>query len=177
MTIDAPEVSLSIGKGEYLLTLTAYFSLAMVDSALKWLARRLGISKKDVEENFEARLRLQKAVFFLKFMKIEPFTNYSFDLYLRGPYSPALADEYYELPDDEAQGDYSLLPDVDSLLSWFMDHDIDWLEVATSILSLWSKGVREADEIYDVLKLSKPWVSEGYFSGVLGELRARGILR
>jgi uncharacterized protein YwgA len=42
-------------------------------------------------------LRVQKAVFLLKHLSIKPFTDYEFDMYLRGPYSPSLAEDYYGL--------------------------------------------------------------------------------
>ncbi len=44
---------------------------------------------------FEDRLKLQKIVYIAKCFGID--LGYSFNEYLRGPYSPELADDYYEL--------------------------------------------------------------------------------
>ena len=46
-------------------------------------------------DTFEDRLRLQKIIYIAKHFGIN--LGYSFNEYLRGPYSPELADDYYEL--------------------------------------------------------------------------------
>jgi uncharacterized protein YwgA len=50
------------------------------------------------KEQYEHRLIAQKTVYLLK-MKGIPF-EYGFNLYVRGPYSPAFANEYYAHSDD-----------------------------------------------------------------------------
>ncbi len=45
--------------------------------------------------NFDDRLKLQKIVYIAKYFDID--LGYSFSEYLRGPYSPELADDYYKL--------------------------------------------------------------------------------
>lgn len=46
-------------------------------------------------DTFEDRLKLQKLVYIAKFYGID--LGYHFNEYLRGPYSPELADDYYTL--------------------------------------------------------------------------------
>ncbi len=47
--------------------------------------------------DFNSRLRAQKSVYLLKALGVSPFTEYDFGYYIRGPYSPALARDYYAL--------------------------------------------------------------------------------
>jgi uncharacterized phage-associated protein len=62
------------------------------------------------------------------------------------------------------------------LFSWFMDHDTKWLEVASSILSIKeTEGRIDANQLYRVLRMSKPWVTEGTFDQVTTELRIHGL--
>lgn len=46
---------------------------------------------------FSQRLRIQKAVYLLKAFGYEPVRNYSFGSYIRGPYSPELANHYFSI--------------------------------------------------------------------------------
>src|SRR2546426_9906991 len=49
--------------------------------------------------NFPKRLRIQKSIYLLKALGYEPVAHYSFGSYVRGPYSPELARDYYSLSD------------------------------------------------------------------------------
>jgi len=58
-------------------------------------------AKKKLDVNdFEDRLLMQKGCFILNTMGVEP--KYNFGLYIRGPYSSDLADDYYELHIDSS---------------------------------------------------------------------------
>lgn len=46
---------------------------------------------------FQSRLRIQKAIYFLRAFGYGPAQEYSFGDYFHGPYSPRLANQYYEL--------------------------------------------------------------------------------
>ena len=46
---------------------------------------------------FQSRLRIQKAIYFLRAFGYDPAREYSFGDYFHGPYSPKLANQYYEL--------------------------------------------------------------------------------
>ncbi|MGC9108605.1 MAG: hypothetical protein ACP5IE_10520, partial [Infirmifilum sp.] len=52
----------------------------------------------DVKNSFDDRLRLQKYVFIMEKLNLD--LGYSFNMYLRGPYSPALAIDYYNYSDN-----------------------------------------------------------------------------
>ena len=64
--------------------------------ALLWLANELGIDKTELtkKENFDARMKFQKASFLLAHLKVSPFDLFYFNMYLRGPYSSGLAAQY-----------------------------------------------------------------------------------
>ena len=62
---------------------------------LAWLAR---LSPVGIDlQTFQGRFFAQKGVFLLKHLRYEPALAYSFSLYIRGPYSPSLARDYYSL--------------------------------------------------------------------------------
>jgi len=47
--------------------------------------------------SFQSRLRIQKAIYFLQAFGYGPAREYSFGDYFHGPYSPKLANQYYDL--------------------------------------------------------------------------------
>ena len=55
-------------------------------------------SYKFTIKSFEDRLRLQKIVYIAKYFDIN--LGYSYNQYIRGPYSPDLARDYYKLAED-----------------------------------------------------------------------------
>ncbi|MGC9107083.1 MAG: hypothetical protein ACP5IE_02690 [Infirmifilum sp.] len=69
-------------------------SLDIVLAILKYAKSDLHL---DVKNSFDDRLRLQKYVFIME--KLNLNLGYSFNQYLRGPYSPALAMDYYNNSD------------------------------------------------------------------------------
>jgi len=143
---------------------------------LAWLVRFLGLSVEELLDpnSFDSRLRVQKAVFFLKHLGVKPFTEYEFNMYLRGPYSPALAQDYYRLRGVEPTS--VDLGDRADLLRWFMAHRSDWLEVCTSILSIRERYPKIGDEeTYELITFSKPWVERSFFEDVIKELKAKGL--
>ncbi|KAF5432119.1 putative protein YwgA [Candidatus Methanophagaceae archaeon] len=91
-------------------------------------------------EKFEHRLMLQKYVFISKFFGFNP--GYSYSIYLRGPYSPALADDYYNFADcyTSYENDYTKELggfNTDKFLEVIDGKDAKWLEIAATILSVY----------------------------------------
>jgi uncharacterized protein YwgA len=145
---------------------------------VRWLIRLLGIGPKELIKttSFNKRLRVQKAVLLLNHLGVSPFTNYAFNLYLRGPYSSSLAADYYKLGKINAK---RVRLDENSMktLKWFTSKDETWLEVASSILSLRERyGAVMDGEIYSTLRMSKPWVDEPMYKGVTADLAEHGLL-
>ncbi len=97
----------------------------------------LGIYKFNIDE-FDNRLMLQKLVYISKFFGID--LGYSFNYYLRGPYSPELADDYFRL----AELDWNALrekipkittPEFEKFVNFVRGKDIELLEgIATGLV-------------------------------------------
>ena len=109
-------------------------------SFMKFLEKEAGF-KFDVEK-FEHRLMLQKYVFISKFLGLN--LGYSHSIYLRGPYSSALADDYYKLADHYSsyRGDYTKALeslDTEKFLEVIEEKDAKWLEIASTILSVYDR--------------------------------------
>jgi len=147
--------------------------------SLRWLVDFAGVSLEEIkaEDGLESRLKLQKAVLLLKHLGVAPFTSYDFNLYVRGPYSPDLARDYYSMEKDIAPADVKLREEEKELLRWFLSHDSDWLEIASSLIWL-RKAYRKAgeEEMYSILKLSKPWVGREEFRKIYRELESRRVI-
>ena len=96
----------------------------------------------DNDNGFINRLKLQKLVYFAQ-KRFNLPTNYSYNLYRNGMYSPDLTDDYYNIgvydlenfnPNDYT--DYSLPEEFnqDRFLSIFLEKSASWLEVGSTIL-------------------------------------------
>lgn len=62
---------------------------------LTTLASKTG--KRFDGRTFDSRLRIQKAMYLLRELGFEPARRYAYGSYFRGPYSPALARDYYAM--------------------------------------------------------------------------------
>ncbi|MEM3845039.1 MAG: hypothetical protein QXU98_05000 [Candidatus Parvarchaeota archaeon] len=132
------------------------------------LLKALGYSLKDVRDGlegtvysnkFDNRLKIQKIVFLLE-SKTKAF-DYDFSLYLRGPYSPGLAKDYYNITDGDTTsitGDKILNENVIKLAQLLNEKDPVWIEIASTIIMMrdpedtWSKTIeRVKDFKSDVL--------------------------
>jgi len=107
---------------------------------MNFLEKEAGF-KFDVEK-FEHRLMLQKYVFISKFMGLN--LGYPYSIYLRGPYSSELADDYYKLADHYLSytGDYTEATgslDTKKFLEVIEGKDVKWLEIASTILSVYDR--------------------------------------
>jgi uncharacterized protein YwgA len=147
----------------------------MNEASVGWLMEHLGVSAKAIDTSFSARFRLQKAAYLLKQLGVGPFSGYGFSLYIHGPYSPTLAEQYYST---KPGGSAHLSPDIVDKLDWFVDHPDNWIELASAILSLRESnpGISD-DDLLPTLRMSKPWVTDSAFEGVLNDLDSRGLIR
>jgi Uncharacterized conserved protein len=105
---------------------------------IEFLKHRCGFTFN--KDDFDHRIMLQKYVFIAKFLGWNH--RYSYNIYLRGPYSPNLADDYYSLSDPtpfENYNDYLKDMDLDEFKNVINEKDIPWLEIGTAILSLYDR--------------------------------------
>lgn len=92
---------------------------------------------------FEHRLMLQKYIYIAKFFGLN--LGYPYGIYLRGPYSSALADDYYKLAEKEHmvyESDYKKdLGGLNAkkLLDVIEGKNSEWLEIAATILSVYNR--------------------------------------
>lgn len=87
----------------------------------------------DFNNNFDRRLRLQKAVFLIEH-KTGDF-DYEFSLYLRGPYSKDLARDYYSINDNfYTDTKKSLSDEAKKMAEVITEKENLWLEIASTIV-------------------------------------------
>ncbi len=100
------------------------------------------------------RIKAQKLVYFGK--KLGLPLDYDFDIYLYGPYSSKLADDYYKMTQEEwSQGIIEIPEKIEETLRYLMGNDILFLEIATTLDSIRStnEGVPNNKIIEAVSKL------------------------
>ncbi len=148
-------------------------------------ALRKSIDFKFNVNSFDHRLKLQKLVYIAKSLGV-PKLEYDFNLYLRGPYSPELADDYYNLVESVGICE----DEVETLLSneafrkfaeLVNGKDGLWLEIAATLIELkkvvddlvrreLAKG--DKDELLINLTINrKPFARREYVGEVLDKLK------
>jgi len=131
---------------------------------------REGVFRFDINR-FDSRLKLQKYVYLGRYFSL-PF-NYSYNLYIRGPYSPDLAKDYYSLDDVEA----SLVRLPRRFVELVRGKNVEWLEYATTLLMISKRYPNIGDNlIIKLVKSSKPYAEENELREILDELRMFNIL-
>jgi uncharacterized protein YwgA len=97
----------------------------------------------DDESSFANRFMIQKYVYLARYFDFD--LGYNFGMYLHGPYSRHLADDYYNLAEIRAYDETKYLDlaseDLNGILSetffeFVGGKDPGWLEAATTLLSL-----------------------------------------
>lgn len=89
----------------------------------------------ETEEHFENRLKLQKYVYLASYFGLD--MDYRYSMYLRGPYSRALAEDYYTLGNNGFES--HALPDDfghDMFMDFVGGKNSEWLEIAATMLAL-----------------------------------------
>lgn len=85
----------------------------------------------------DGRIRIQKAVYFLKVTGYRPAQKFEFSIYLNGPYSPELTEVYYLLQDDGLNG-FPPAKDIPTeTVRLFAEADtlgIEFLEALTTVI-------------------------------------------
>ncbi len=167
----------------------------MTTERLKTLAGFVEALRRSIGFNFNVnkfnhRLRLQKLVYIAKVLGV-PKLEYSFNLYLHGPYSPELADDYYnlseniEISEDEVKAFLSNEAFC-NLIELANGKDGTWLEIAATLIELKSvvddladlglvKGDKE-EALVNLTHSRKPFASRKYIRGVLDVLKPYQVI-
>mgnify|MGYP001626436240 CR=1 FL=1 len=121
-------------------------------------------------EDFESRLNLQKYVFIARRFGLD--LGYDFPMYIRGPYSPDMADDYYSLPSETEP-----LPEFDKegFLNLVKGKDFDWLDACATILMIYEDTGNLEWAIERTAEL-KPWISKEKIEKVVEDLRKAGLI-
>lgn len=122
--------------------------------------------------SFDHRLKLQKLVYLARKFGLD--LSYSYNLYIHGPYSPTLADDYYKLG-EELNENSVVLPD--GFFNLVRGKSEKWLEYAATLIMIDEKnsGLSDEDKINLVLR-NKPWAHKHELNSILGELKKHGVI-
>jgi len=91
------------------------------------------------DKSFERRLRIQKIMYFIVSKKLDSDLNYSYSVYLRGPYSPDLSKDYFSISENEFENTKNVLdknPKLKALVKFLNNEDSLWLEIASTLKML-----------------------------------------
>ncbi|MGB9762639.1 MAG: hypothetical protein ACPLW7_01275 [Minisyncoccia bacterium] len=132
--------------------------------------------------NFDIRLKIQKIVYLLKYITKE--FNYDFSLYLRGPYSPELAKDYFSITDENIYGNPKQVLSNNSIniVNDLKSKDNIWLEVASTIILMysynenWEIAVKMTKEFKDNV-LKENGKNQNYVDQVFLDLKNMKIIQ
>jgi uncharacterized protein YwgA len=128
-------------------------------------------------KNFDHRIKLQKYVYLAR--EFGWNHNYRYNIYVRGPYSRMLADDYYDL--DDVNPKYFNM-DYDSFTNMIINKDTSWLEVAATMLSLYRSysyhysGIKLKTTILSRTKELKNSIPEEVICKVFDELTSEKLI-
>ncbi len=138
-------------------------------------------------DDFISRLRLQKYVYLARFFGFD--LSYKYNLYLRGPYSPGLAEDYYRLKERSEWADSSIpVINFDKFAKLVRGKDHRWLEIASTINFIWETNrslrerygwSREELKTFAIKRTGdvKSHVGKRFIEGVFEELEKASLLK
>jgi uncharacterized protein YwgA len=130
-----------------------------------------GILKFD-KKYFNHRLRLQKYVFIARNFGFN--SPYDYSLYIRGPYSSSLADDYYEIKSFDEESPINLDKRFVRLVKGKSD---GWLELAATIIMIRGryKGI-DRNKLISLVKTAKPYADRSYLVEIMNHLEKYACL-
>jgi uncharacterized protein YwgA len=157
----------------------------MTVEVLGTILKRMGsFDPAEYQTDFDARLRLQKAIYLFQH-GYRVNLGYPFNYHLRGPYSSAVALDAYRL----SPYDFDRLPtlrfkdpDTESKFEKFLAlitphrDDAKWLETSATLLWQWRHGKTDLGAVTEAMALKGQPVDDDYCQKVLDELKAGGLL-
>src|SRR5579885_637652 len=114
----------------------------MIPTALAGLLKRVGhFDPRKFEGSFDERLKLQKTIYLLQ-SAFRVNLGYTYNWYLRGPYSPGLAADAYKVPPVYEKSGIATFTDPQAereftrFIQFIGPHadDGDWMECAASLV-------------------------------------------
>ncbi len=121
---------------------------------------------------FNNRLKVQKYVFIAR--KFGLSLRYTYSLYIRGPYSSGLADDYYEIDDYHNSNSLEIDEDFFKLVK---NKSEEWLELAATILMIRERYQSINDEkLVALVNNAKPHAKKEELRKILVLLRKYSCL-
>lgn len=131
------------------------------------------------EDGFQNRFRLQKYVFLAQRFGLG--FSYRHTIYLYGPYSRTLAEDYYALAENKTEkydGVLSKLPESfrgADFLRLVRGKSADWLEIATTLIAR-REFITERKALLESVADTKPGFDADFIESVLDDLQNVTIL-
>lgn len=111
-------------------------------------------------DSFNSRLKLQKYVYLSNSFGFD--LDYPHSMYIRGPYSPPLADDYYKLHENKEYLKLASNVELDDNRERFIKlvrgKSEDWLEIASTFLMIWER-YEDKEFAIKATKETKPWTN------------------
>lgn len=155
--------------------------MSVLGSFIKFLESK-GLVEFDIvgdsDECFVNRVKLQKYVYIAQRFGLE--LPYKHSIYLYGPYSKTLKDDYYRMaenPDlyEAAQADLPSEFDQDGFLK-AVRNDARWLEIATTLMER-NKEIPVHDELVENVRPIKHWATRERIEEVLNDLERHNLVK
>lgn len=122
---------------------------------------------------FNNRLKLQKYVFLAR--KYGFNLRYSHNLYIHGPYSPQLADDYYALEESAIEPEKITLDE--GFIKLIKKKSDWWLELASTVVMISERYTDMEDKtMIKLMRNSKPFASEDEIGDVISKLRKANVV-
>jgi uncharacterized protein YwgA len=105
--------------------------------------------------SFAGRLRIQKAIYLLRSMGHPVARHYSYNMYLRGPYSPQLTQDYYRLMETDVRpSDVEIDPDMLSVVNDAVGMGDSFLEAVATVHSIYKTNAPMGNR-EDILRMAR----------------------
>ncbi len=136
---------------------------------------------KDDDNGFINRLKLQKYVFLAQTSLRNNF-GYEYSIYRNGPYSPELANYYYEDLDlNEVSSEINTKQWIDDpvftgrFLTLFKDKEPEWLEMAATLVDSTNYCENEEESLNKVYAIKSKF-SRRYIDDIWNELKEKNLV-
>jgi len=121
-------------------------------------------SKRFDAGSFESRLRIQKSVYLLEALGVKEMKNYGFSYYVRGPYSPSLAKDYYALEEKSIAPRRIAIPTRSmNVVKECVDRGDAFLEAVSTLHSIATlRNSNRRDVVVEIARSLKPQLWHKY---------------
>ncbi len=135
--------------------------------------------------NFNSRLKLQKYVYLSNSFGFD--FDYPHSMYIRGPYAPPLADDYYKLHENKeylklagnvelgASKSSDLVGNRGQFIKLVRGKSEEWLEIASTFLMIWER-YKDKEFAIKATKETKPWTNREDIKEIAKRFEELGVI-